>query len=413
MAGLIFATGVLLADQQKATIGNYLKVELGVSFEQAREILGSPTREAKGITADKKGDGTYVWDLQDSKNSFLIQFSGGKLCSKKIVDTLSISNSSFVPVEIPKELPKIVKADDAVVSQTAVPINQSVKKIFIHPMQNLNFKTKAEIYEIRKKAVAEYPDLYKLFYRVVPEQRPEPPLASVSWWKRLLGVKPKAADDAITPEPYEPSLAVFGQIEDKKPWWGILGLCYYGSGELSIAGESGQSRFFLNPYLLVALEEAHAYNRTKSSYPPVAFYPKPEALTWKPDEKRLEIVYDVTGYWNAQLAVGIKKDAEEKRLTFVAYNARDFGYRYLYVVPEESYCMDTTSRLVEPIEIKQFIHCGNSCGYPGGCNNCSPTQPELNIHFEDVPAVASIKLWQEKPASVTAKEDLRVIIYIR
>jgi len=54
--------------------------------------------------------------------------------------------------------------------------------------------------------------------------------------------------------PYAPSDAVFKQIEDNRPWWGITGEFYYGSGEQSIIGPAEESRFIMNPYLLVAAE---------------------------------------------------------------------------------------------------------------------------------------------------------------
>src|SRR5262249_11368696 len=50
---------------------------------------------------------------------------------------------------------------------------------------------------------------------------------------------------------YSPMPAVFGGIEDNRPWWGILGLDYFGDGPRASAGPSEESRFLGNPYLLV------------------------------------------------------------------------------------------------------------------------------------------------------------------
>jgi hypothetical protein len=35
-------------------------------------------------------------------------------------------------------------------------------------------------------------------------------------------------------KPYQPSEEVFGQLEDGKPWWGLLGLACFGPGNNSI-----------------------------------------------------------------------------------------------------------------------------------------------------------------------------------
>jgi len=64
-------------------------------------------------------------------------------------------------------------------------------EIPLHSMIELDFKSKDEIYIIRKNAVLQNPDYFK--------------------------------------SNYEPSNKVFGQIENGKPWWGILGLSYYGN----------------------------------------------------------------------------------------------------------------------------------------------------------------------------------------
>jgi len=97
-----------------------------------------------------------------------------------------------------------------------------VLEIKLNPMIELDFKTRAEIYDIRKKYVAQYSQLTK--------------------------------------EDYVPSKAVFGAIANRKPWLGILGISYYGAGEQIIAGVSEESRFIANPFLLIGLDEGYAYS---------------------------------------------------------------------------------------------------------------------------------------------------------
>jgi len=77
-----------------------------------------------------------------------------------------------------------------------------------------DFKSKAEILDWRKEAVMRHPELIQ--------------------------------------GKYEPSDAVFGQIADRASWWGIEGEFFHDSGAKSIEGVSEESRFVLNPFLLVA-----------------------------------------------------------------------------------------------------------------------------------------------------------------
>jgi hypothetical protein len=72
----------------------------------------------------------------------------------------------------------------------------------------------------------------------------------------------------LAPESYQPSEEVFGRIEDGKPWWGLLGLSYYGNGKDSISGASEESRFILNPLLLVGINHTRAYRVKNSPFPP-------------------------------------------------------------------------------------------------------------------------------------------------
>ncbi|MBI3593062.1 MAG: hypothetical protein HY099_06250, partial [Nitrospirae bacterium] len=68
--------------------------------------------------------------------------------------------------------------------------------IELQPITELDFKSKAEVLKLRTEAVYRYPQLVS--------------------------------------KDYKPSEPVFGQIEDGAPWWGVLGISYYGNGEKSI-----------------------------------------------------------------------------------------------------------------------------------------------------------------------------------
>ncbi len=243
----------------------------------------------------------------------------------------------------------------------------------INPMGELDFMTKKEVYDLRKGSVLQHKDLIK--------------------------------------EGYEPSGAVFGAIEDKKPWWGIYGIYGLGRGQRSIEGPSEESRFLLNPYLLVGLCEQYAYTTgvAPNDYPPV--YPKPMSIAWYADRSLEIITYDVHDHFS--FVNGIHTDrGPQYKLDLIAYNARDLRFNYLYVDTGKLDGIIWANREPKAVAIAQYIHCGGSCGYEGGCNNMSPFQAELVIELTALPAKAYIRLWRENPKTVDGPSDMDVIIYM-
>ena len=84
----------------------------------------------------------------------------------------------------------------------------------------LNFKSKAEILSLRRAAVSKMPILLR--------------------------------------SGYQPSEVVFGQIEDGRSWWGMDGSFVWGAGNRSLEGDSEESRFLVNPFLLVGANSGSA-----------------------------------------------------------------------------------------------------------------------------------------------------------
>lgn len=258
----------------------------------------------------------------------------------------------------------LVGKDTKIRGEYEIPVNQ---------MEELDFKTKQEIHDLRKRCVLAHGDL----------------VAS-----------------------YEPSEAVFGQIVDRMPWWGIYGIYGYGPGERSIEGPSEESRFLLNPYLLVGLSERNAFITSAALDDTSAFYPKPLRIRWQADASLETIEYNVTDHF---LYVNGNHfyPTDQRKLDLVAYNARDLGFGHLYVDPDKSEGVVWANRTGRAAPIRQYIHRGGSCGYPGGCNNMSPSQPELLIDVERTPAKAYIKLWRADPRNVNDHCDMTVIIEMR
>ena len=244
----------------------------------------------------------------------------------------------------------------------------------INPMEEFDFKKKSEIYEIRKTYVNAYPQLVKL----------------------------------LVSGEYEPSDEIFGQIEDGKGWWGILGICYYGPGEQSIEGDSEESRFICNPFIPSAPAETRARKITDPDLEPKAIYPEPVSINWDTKNMIVTAKYDMTTYLKESEIYGYDYASEMK---LVSYNAKDLGFLYFYIDSDESENVKINIQENATL-IPQFIHVGFESGYPGGCNNMSPAFTPLIITVEKVPAKVTVKYWREMPGSVENSPDLKEILYL-
>jgi hypothetical protein len=253
-------------------------------------------------------------------------------------------------------------------------------QLTINPPTDLNFKSKAEVLELRRRYVMEHPEL--LCYQ------------------------------------YTPTNSVFESIEDSKPWWGLQGDMLYGSGEKSILGPAEETRFLNNPFVLVAANinvSRFAFNDNKYSdlddfaqHSGVPLCMLPSSAIVYCQLNREDVTYNMSEWLNSlNRIMETRFKLEEAPFDLCAYNARDLGYNFIQV--------DSRSRgLSRPgasaIQINQFIHCGGSCGYPGGCNNMSPAVRELdNYHLTALPAQMIINLWRQKPATNTPA-DFTVVL---
>lgn len=248
---------------------------------------------------------------------------------------------------------------------------------------DLNYKTKKEIYEIRSSFVKKYPDLIK--------------------------------------GSYLPSEQVFGQIIDGRPWWGLWGQVY-GAGQRSIEGLAEESRFIANPFLLVTMDFWHdkeAWNLTSLTEEKIrkidfSLTPLPKRLTWWPVESRAEMVYDLSEYIKITNQFTNSPLSQEKiNFDLVAYNARDFNLNYMYISFEKSRNIIQKKPSSWPFQIIQFIHMGNSCGYPGGCNNMSPADSNIDdLTMTGLPAQVYILLWKKQPKTINEPADMTFVIHI-
>ena len=269
------------------------------------------------------------------------------------------------------------------VQQTPVPVKASAKQetepVPLTPSRtvsytegNLTFNdvsdyddlTKEEIYELRKKYVA--------------------------------------ASLFASPD-YQPSDEVFGQIESKKPWYGLdySGCIRTVSGQKEvIQGPSEESRFINNPNMLIGVMSG---SKQVEKDDPVCFdksyWILPVKLSYYTDENTIEAVYDFR-YTGPMYLVGL--------------NARDLGYKYVYATKAQNVIFDSQRNISNTVhEFRDFIHLGGSCGYKDGCNNGSPYQSELDYKYSDYPSTMEFKLWKQRPEDINAKSDINYRIIFR
>lgn len=226
-----------------------------------------------------------------------------------------------------------------------------------------------------------------------------------------------AACQPVIPKNYAPSDTVFGQITDGKPWWGLVGENYYDSGQHSIDGLSEETRSINNPLLLFVLNTQFGVSLVNLDGPNL--YPKPISLTYKPSQKTISVVYDISSY-NAAADNYLKTAAHqnfvnENEYALQGVNARDFGYDFAYAYSANNILFDDSSNNLSTSiqQLQDFLHTGGSCGYEGGCNNGSPNQTYLHFKTTALPAQLGIRLWKKTPQDKNAPADIYFTITLQ
>jgi hypothetical protein len=242
----------------------------------------------------------------------------------------------------------------------------------INPLEEFDFKSKSEIYSIREAHVRQ---------------------------EALL------VDGA-----YSPNQHIFGQIESGKPWWGVDGVLVRGPGQASIEGLSKESQSICNPFLLVTIGESGSYITNSFGSASVAqYFPTALSLDYEPRKRKVHVRYNLSNYIS-YLHLIRATCLPMHPVTLRAYNARDFGYVFMFIDFSRSSGLQIPGTVRKETEIQQFIHHGGSCGHALGCNNMSPFQPEFDINVWHTPATVTLKLWKEKPSSTSAEPDLLYVI---
>jgi hypothetical protein len=209
--------------------------------------------------------------------------------------------------------------------------------------------------------------------------------------------------------PYKPSDQVFGQLTDGRPWWGTLGLGYYGNGKDSIRGPAVHSLFMLNPYILAGVITRYCmFGRAPEAEATVhKLYCEPKSLRIFARESTSQVVYRFSKVLEDFKAF----ENRESPYSFdiQAYNARDMGYAYIFIPSSGLKNVTADQPASEPFPNPQYFHTGGSCGYPGGCNNQSPGCDALNFHVQQLPARLEVWLYRG-PANKSQRPDFTCFI---
>ena len=213
----------------------------------------------------------------------------------------------------------------------------------------------------------------------------------------------------LIPATYAPLPSVFEQIESGAPWWGLHGIFFFGPGQRSISGPSEESRFLLHPLLLVGVVENQAFITKETPDQFLSFYPQLQSLSVTPATHTVEARYKVQGYLDYLHHIG-RYAGEKPLLSLSAYNARDFGFNFLAIDTNRSQNVRTLIPSTTLAPNLHFIHRGGSCGYPGGCNNMSPYQDEIEFSVKTLPAEVVVKLWRTRPAAPEVVADAIVVL---
>ncbi len=215
---------------------------------------------------------------------------------------------------------------------------------------------------------------------------------------------------------YEPSSKLFA-FDGSSPWWGTRGYLFRGSGGAvdSTDGVSRESKFFGNPFVLVCPEffgdnmhwSRQRFAKTEDFARVFPTYVPPQSVTLYPKEKREEITYDLMSYYNSVRSM-LDNNWKISDISFslVGYNARDFGYNYIYVDAGSSSNMATLPSKVIAIGQSLIVKTKGSCAPK--CNDLDGPPQMEGFKLRNLPAKCRLLLWRKEPESHVKTPDLKI-----
>lgn len=230
----------------------------------------------------------------------------------------------------------------------------------INPTEEYNYKSKQEIYSIRKEYVS---------------------------------------NSIFASRNYTPREEVFGQIGDGKPWWGLKTLRCMKKDRTK--GDSAVSRFINNPNQLINIMIPYGvYKSEATEHYCNSEYSKfiPTELGYDEYDSKITAKYNLHREATGEKSPLMAKYNRPFYIELIGLNARDFGYDYIMLSHMNNVSMlDESNASKHVYRLLDYIHVGNSCGVDGGCNNISPENRELMFYVTDLPASIDVKLWKNYP----------------
>ena len=213
---------------------------------------------------------------------------------------------------------------------------------------------------------------------------------------------------------YSPTGEVFAKMKSGLPWFSLHGFFYRGRGIRSLEGPSAESRHLSNPFLLISPEfwglsrwvpggikwDETKLNQREFNKPDFPYYPIPNQMTWYPDKSSAQVTFLLSNFID-KLNLYAQEVLSKENISFglTAYNARDFGFKYLAIDTKRSKNLKSADNAENPVEITDRItNLPRFCSYDSRCNHLDiPMLDADQIVIGPLPAHVYIKLWYNLP----------------
>ena len=248
-------------------------------------------------------------------------------------------------------------------------VNLTEKTIALNSMMELSGLSKAEILDIRKRAIKNSLVFSKI-------------------------------------ENYTPDSQVYN-IQDSLPWISAYEIVKNGTGKNPKIGVglSRHSLMIRNPEILLGYiipDYGGAYNDKE---PGEVDYFIPKKVIWDEKSNTIKIYFNYKGF---------REKYNYSTLTFYSddTNARDLGFNWIYCYEKQGAVFSAVNNISKvPYKIKGYYHRGFACGLKEGCNNYSPLQNEMIYNIVSKNAILKFKLWKNKPITPLQKADINYEMY--
>ncbi|MBX9721380.1 MAG: hypothetical protein K2X81_08305, partial [Candidatus Obscuribacterales bacterium] len=206
-------------------------------------------------------------------------------------------------------------------------------------------------------------------------------------------------------------------LDSKSAWWSTKGYTFRangGAGSLT-EGASRESASLGNPYLLVSPEwYLTIMNIPRTRFPKDAdfarvfpTYVPPTSVKIFAKEKREEVTYNVMEYYNNIHSMLNDEKISSIQFDLHTYNAKDFGYNYIYIEPGTS--TNLNKYPPDVFENTQGLAVRTSKSCAPSCNDLVGTPAAVtDFQLTNLPAKCHMLLWRAKPSSHLMTPDFKI-----